>query len=90
MSAVTKRIDRIQAVASTWGAYLHEQRDGDKVVSDPTPRTRAVWVVAVGGDFRPPHSRVGTYDWGVMVFDATTGQWLRTDAGPGAWPSFLD
>jgi hypothetical protein len=91
MSAIVRKVDRIEATATTWGDYAKANEAGwvyQKPLHDPqTP----VWAVAVSGEFVAAQARGRVYKWGVMIFDATSGIWLRTDAGQdGPWPAFFD
>jgi hypothetical protein len=49
-----------------------------------------VWVVSAAGEFVPAHSGE-SYSWGVIVFNALTGEWLFTEASSqSSWPAFFD
>jgi len=92
MTAIVRTVTRIEAKNTTWEKYLQSHEAGDTFLVQPTPLVTPVWVVAVAGEFHPPHSREAeAYKWGVIVFDANTGDWLRTEASyQDTWPVFFD
>lgn len=91
MTSVAKRVARIDAKVTTWTAYRQSHDTGITFVRDSMPADTPVWVVAVAGDFVPPHTRGEVYPWGVIVFNAANGDWLFTEASyDGLWPAFYD
>jgi len=89
LTLIARRIDRLEAVLSTWDA-VYTARAGNTMLP-PTfaAPTTPVWVVAVAGDTVPQFSHGKHYPWAVFVSNADTGQPMATFAGTGAWPAFF-
>jgi hypothetical protein len=91
MKAIAKSISRIDATKITWAQYTAVRPIREQGLPNQPDPASEVWVVAVAGQYVPTHTKGETYAWGVMVFDAATGKWIRTDAdNVGSWPAFFD
>lgn len=89
MTAITKRVDRIEAKQMTWGEYWAGTGSTDKINErDPS---MTVWVVAVSGEIEPQFAKGQTFRWGEFVFNAQTGQVVSTAANSNtAWSPYFD
>jgi len=90
-TAVFQRIDRLASKLTTWGAVVDASGDGVNTVA----REAQVWVVAVSGTYRARSAPAGItppeFRWGIVVYDAETGNGLSSGGGPdGDWPPYFD
>lgn len=91
MKAIVRSVSRIDAKKVTWGEFTAVRPIRERGLPNLPSAATQVWVVAVSGQYVPTHTKGETYAWGVMVFDAATGKWIRTDAdNAGSWPAFFD
>ncbi|HZD59292.1 MAG TPA: hypothetical protein VE439_02405 [Anaerolineae bacterium] len=85
---------RVEAVFMTHGEF--EKRAG-VMTGSPGQRfdvdnSKEVWVVVVGGEFdstwrsNPSGIEIPPTKWIMSVYDATTGETLSVQTGPGDWP----
>lgn len=89
MTAITKRVDRIQAKQMTWGEYWAGTGSTDKILELNPSMT--VWVVAVSGEIKPQFAKGATFRWGEFVFNALTGEVVSTAANSNtAWSPYFD
>lgn len=83
--------DASNTVTAKLMTYGDWQRLGRPSVQTPgTPDSLRVWVVEVIGNFPVAMGPLPSYQWGIWLFNAHTGDVVGGTAGPGASPLYWD